>query len=62
MKKLVAWPLCQATYWLGDLCSKICHRWDIECCCHLYQVFMGWSVSLNDWGGLRVWRKVEEGE
>lgn len=52
MKKLIARLLSWVFYGIGHLCSKLMHYRFLQFLYHPYQMFMHWSVSLQDWGNL----------
>lgn len=50
MKKIVAWPVSWALYWLGHLTSKPMH-WTYGYWLYpVYNRLMIWSVDAQDWG------------
>lgn len=75
-KKIVAYPLAEACYWLGHLFSIPCN-WNIwgelgeeenwkdklfGCFYYPYQKFMIWSHNLSMWAELGIWKEVTDEE
>jgi hypothetical protein len=66
MKKILAWPLCVALYWVGHWASKLCYwldsdeeqpGWPFDTAWWVYQRAMAQSLAWNDWGGLDQWER-----
>ena len=60
LKKIVAWPVAQALFWLGHGVSLVFEKWDSTAGV-LYPVYnnlMLWSADVDRWGNAGVWDKV----
>lgn len=53
MKKLIAYIPAHLIYYLGHLCSKIGLGM-------AYQRLMLWSVAINDWADLEIWKDPDD--
>ena len=70
MRKIVAWPLVQAFYYIGHWAYLFIDRLDdgndeepgpvFNTGFRIYQGAMAWSWRLNDWAGLNVWKRPAE--
>ena len=57
MKKLIGWPVGWALFWIGDGFSFLCNRYNWLSWMYIpYNKFMIWSVYVNDWAGLDIWK------
>jgi hypothetical protein len=55
---VIAWPLAYGCFWTGDFVSRLAELGDgwFGRFYPLYNRLMLWSLRLNDWGGLRLWK------
>jgi hypothetical protein len=58
IKKLIAYPFVHLFYYLGDFVSRFNNfiKWT-DLGYKIYGKFMFWSMELNDWAGLNIWKK-----
>ncbi len=60
MKKILAWPLSWALFWLGDVVSKPMHYFNWAWLYPVYNNLMCWSADVQDWAQLNEpWRKPD---
>jgi hypothetical protein len=62
MKKAIAWVGCQVTFWLGHGISRIYNNRWLAWLYPVYNRLMIWSLDINDWGGLKIWKETEHQE
>jgi hypothetical protein len=57
-RAVIAWPLAYGCFWTGDFVSRLAELGDgwFGRFYPLYNRLMLWSLRLNDWGGLRLWK------
>lgn len=60
MKKLIAWPLSQILYWIGDILSNLDNfEWTFAVWYPIYRWCMVTSMRLSDWADLDIWKTSE---
>lgn len=61
MKKIIAWPITWAFFWMGDLISRIMNYLDWGWMYPAYNNLMWWSVEIQEWAGVKgPWRVPDE--
>jgi hypothetical protein len=63
IKKIIAWPITNLLYYIGDFISLVMEsidtEWAFDILHPVYNWFMCTSCTVNDWAGLDLWTENE---